>query len=539
MKAVIYARYSSDNQREESIEGQIRDCTDYAKYNNITLVNTYIDRAYSAKTDNRPSFQQMIKDSSKKLFDMIIVWKLDRFARNRYDSAYYKNALKKNGVRVVSAKENISEGAEGIILESVLEGYAEFYSVELAQKVNRGMRENALKCMNNGTVTPMGYYVDENQHLQIDQAKAPFVVEIFERFAQGEKVKSIIDNMKARGIGVTVRGKRGHKKPHETPLSYNIIRHMLSNRKYIGEYRYKDVVIPNGVPAIINLELFERVQQKIGVNKKAPARHKAGTEYLLTTKLFCGKCDAMMIGESGKGKSGKIYHYYKCSHVKKIHKCDKKAIQKDKIENLVIKTIMEKVMNDNLMEQLSLRLYQLQMEENAVVPALKNRLADVENKIENILTAIENGVVLKTTKSRLEKLEQEQEQLSVELCEAQIKMPFLSQEQILFGLTKFRRLNMDTKQGKQMLIDSFINKIYLYDDYVLITCNYIDGTEKITLDDVENCDFDNEGQKENKSEEKCSDLLKSGSPKGTRTPVFAVRGRRLNRLTMRPYSICL
>ena len=123
MKAVIYARYSSDNQREESIEGQLRDCMQYAEYNDIQVVGSYIDRALSAKTDNRPNFQKMIKDSAKRIFDVIIVWKLDRFARNRFDSAYYKNVLKKNGVRVVSAKESISEGAEGIILESVLEGF--------------------------------------------------------------------------------------------------------------------------------------------------------------------------------------------------------------------------------------------------------------------------------------------------------------------------------------------------------------------------------------------------------------------------------
>lgn len=122
MKAVIYARYSSDNQREESIDGQLRECMEYAKFNDIDVVNSYIDRALSAKTDNRPNFQRMIKDSYKGLFDVALVWKLDRFARNRYDSAHYKTILKRNGVRVLSAKETISEGAEGILLESMLEG---------------------------------------------------------------------------------------------------------------------------------------------------------------------------------------------------------------------------------------------------------------------------------------------------------------------------------------------------------------------------------------------------------------------------------
>ena len=123
MKAVIYARYSSDNQREESIEGKIRDCMSYAEYNDIQIVGNYIDRALSAKTDNRPNFQKMIKDSAKQMFDAIIVWKLDRFARNRYDSAYYKNILKKNGVRVISAKETISQGAKASCLNRSLRAW--------------------------------------------------------------------------------------------------------------------------------------------------------------------------------------------------------------------------------------------------------------------------------------------------------------------------------------------------------------------------------------------------------------------------------
>lgn len=135
MTGVIYARYSSDNQREESIEGQLRECKEFAEKNDIAILGTYIDRALSAKTDNRPDFQRMIKDSDKNMFDVVLVWKLDRFARNRYDSAHYKSILKRNGVNVVSATEIISQGAEGILLESLLEGYAEYYSAELSEKV--------------------------------------------------------------------------------------------------------------------------------------------------------------------------------------------------------------------------------------------------------------------------------------------------------------------------------------------------------------------------------------------------------------------
>ena len=171
MKAVIYARFSSDRQREESIEGQIRECTEYAQRQGITIINTYIDRAKSASkdVDKRENFLRMIRDSNKHLFDIVLVWKLDRFARSRYDSAHFKNILKKNGVKVVSATENITDGPEGIILESMLEGMAEYYSAELSEKIHRGQKENALKGKNNGGTVPLGYILNkETQHLEVN-----------------------------------------------------------------------------------------------------------------------------------------------------------------------------------------------------------------------------------------------------------------------------------------------------------------------------------------------------------------------------------
>ena len=157
MNAVIYARYSSDNQREESIEGQLRECQAFAESNDMIIVDTYIDRALSAKTDNRPDFQRMIKDSASGTFDIVIVWKLDRFARNRYDSAHYKSVLQKNGVKVVSATEKISQTSEGILLESLLEGMAEYYSADLSEKVIRGLTENAIKCKFNSDPITFGF----------------------------------------------------------------------------------------------------------------------------------------------------------------------------------------------------------------------------------------------------------------------------------------------------------------------------------------------------------------------------------------------
>ena len=200
MNGVIYARYSSDNQREESIEGQIRECLEFADRQGINVVANYIDRAFSAKTDDRPDFQRMIEDSAKHLFDVVIVWKLDRFARNRYDSARNKAILKKNGVRVVSAKENISDRPEGILLEAMLEGYAEFYSAELSEKVIRGMTENALKCKFNGSQIPYGYSVGNDRKYHIEPTEAKVVQEVYRRYADGEPSTRICKDLNARGI---------------------------------------------------------------------------------------------------------------------------------------------------------------------------------------------------------------------------------------------------------------------------------------------------------------------------------------------------
>ncbi len=331
MTAVIYARYSSDSQREESIEGQIRECTAFAEKNGITILRHYIDRAFSAKTDNRPEFQAMVKDSGKKLFDMVIVWKLDRFARNRYDSARYKTLLKKNGVKVVSATGVISNGAEGIILESVLEGYAEYFSADLSEKVIRGRTENALKCKFNGGTLPIGYVIDSEHHFQIDPLTAPYVLEVFKRYDEGATMTDIRDWLNEKGMKNT----RGQ------PFTYNSVQHLLNSRRYMGEFRYRDTVIPDGIPTIVPKDLFDRVQEKLAKNKKAPARHKAEDDYLLTTKLFCGYCGSYMCGESGTSHTGKVHHYYKCATVKKKRgDCHKKPVNKQFIEDFVVHETM-------------------------------------------------------------------------------------------------------------------------------------------------------------------------------------------------------
>lgn len=481
MKAVIYARFSSDRQREESIEGQVRECRDYAEQNSITIVDTYIDRAKSASkdTDKRESFLQMVRDSAKHIFDVVLVWKLDRFARSRYDSAHFKNILKKNGVKVISATEHITEGPEGIILESMLEGMAEYYSAELAAKIHRGQKENALKGRNNGGSIPLGYKLNEDQHLEIDPLTAPFVQEVFKRYADGEAVREIRDDFNKRGIK-TSRGK---------DFAYSSFDAILSNRKYIGEYKYQDVVIPGGVPAIVDTETFERVQARRKKNKISPAASKAPERYLLTTKLFCGMCGKMMAGESGVGNKGKIYRYYKCHNAKNKKGCTKKPVKKEWIENLVVHETMSMIMDDELMGQLVDRLLELQHEENYDLKILKQQLAEVEKGVENMLNAIEAGIVTVSTKERLMALEEQRNDLEGRILREQVRHPALTREQITFFLHQFRRIDMNDEDERQRLIDSFVNAVFVFDDKIVLTFNYKDGTKTIKLSDLNSSDL--------------------------------------------------
>ena len=477
MNAVIYARYSSDSQREESIEGQLRECTAFAEKNGITILRHYIDRAFSAKTDNRPEFQAMIKDSNKKLFDMIIVWKLDRFARNRYDSARYKAQLKKNGVKVVSATETISDGAEGILLESMLEGMAEYYSADLAEKVVRGMTENALKCKYNGGTLPIGYTIGSEQYFQIDPLTAPFVLEAFKQYDEGATMTQIRDWLNDKGIKNT----RGQE------MTYNSVQHMLNNRRYIGEYSYREIVTPDGIPAIVPKDLFDRVQKKMAKNKKAPARHKAEDDYLLTTKLFCGYCGAYLCGESGTSRTGIVHHYYKCVSVKKKRaECHKKPVKKDWIEDMVVNETMKVVMDDKAIEAIVSMLMELQDRESTSLPLYEKELKDTEAAIDNMLNAIQQGILNKSTKARLDELEAAKDELEIKIaCEKLIK-PKLTAEQMTFWLHRFRKLDVSKKEHRQMLIDTFVNAIFLYDDKMLLTFNFKDGTKTITFSDVNN-----------------------------------------------------
>lgn len=489
MNVVLYLRYSSDKQNEQSIEGQRRVCEDYCRRTNMTIVGIYIDRALSASknAEKREDFQKLIKDSEKHTFEAVVVYKLDRFARNRYDSAVYKSKLKKNGVRVVSATENISDTPEGIILESVLEGMAEFYSRELAQKVTRGMHETALKCHSCGGSTPLGFKIENKKYI-IDDLTAPIVREAFQRYADGETIQTIIADFNGRGYR-TASGKLFNK---------NSFKSMFHNEKYIGVYQYKDVRIEGGIPAIIDVDLFKRVSERCDMNKHAPATAKAKTEYLLSQKLFCGHCGSLMVGDSGTNPSKDTYYYYSCRK-KKAHECDKKSVRKDWIEDVVVEDTLS-LLTPQFIADIAEKVEAYSEEEvlnNKTIPAIKARIAEADKAIKNLAKALEQGSMSPTILNRLSELETEKTQLEAELESASAEIAIVDRYQVMWWLEQFSNGDKTDADFRRRLIDTLVNSVTIWDNP--------DGTKKITI--LYNL-RDNNTHTVN-----CSDLSRDGSPR--------------------------
>lgn len=493
MNVVIYARYSSDRQTEASIEGQLKVCYDYAERNNHTVIGEYIDRALTGKTDKRPKFQQMIKDSEKGAFQGVLIYQTDRFARNRYDSATYKAKLKKNGVRVISARETITEDASGILMESVLEGMAEYFSAELSQKVTRGMNLNAEKCIYNGGTVPFGFKI-VNKKYTIDVEAAPYVKKIFEMYADGHTIKEIIDFLNSKNI----------KTSTGTKFNYSSLHTMLKNKKYIGTYTYSKYEIENGIPRIISNELFEKVQRTTETNKKAPARTKAIEEYLLTTKLFCGHCKDLMVGVSGTSCNKKKFCYYSCNKSRK-KLCNKKNVGKEYIEDIVINKCRQLLTDENieLIAQAFIKANEND-ESNFEIKRLDKEIKRCNKEKSNLLQALKQcdmDDVKQDIFNEIKAINTEIEKMSAEI--AAIKnnsVATIDENEVKFFLHGLRKGDVDSKRYRKALVTIFVNAIYLYDDKITYVFNI--GNDPVTLpfeylEDVEN---------------NSSDLMKNGSP---------------------------
>lgn len=477
MNAVIYARYSSHNQTEQSIEGQLHDCYEYAKRYDIQVVGEYIDRAISGTTDDRPDFQRMIADAAKKQFERVLVWKLDRFARNRYDSALYKHRLKQYGVRVISVMENVGEGDESILLEALLEASAEYYSLDLKKKIKRGQRESISKGKYCGGSIPFGYRLEDGK-LRIDEKKAPIVRYIFEEYAQGTRMVDIIEELTKRGV----RSSKG------CPITHNTFSRLLVNPAYIGEYQYNGETVPGLAEAYISKDLFEKVQTMVNKHKHAPAAAKAPTEYLLQGKIFCGHCGAHMIGDSGIGRHGAKFCYYTCYNRKKKHICQKKSEKKDFIEWYVVEQTVQYILNPPCMKQVAKAVvaeYDKEFSGGKVEEAEKavRRLEQELNKLVDALIEAPKAAHPRIYE-KMESLEAQKAALEADLIKLRIASDIrITEDEVRAWLKKFCTGDLFDEGFRRNIIDTFINSVYLYDNRVLIFYN-IKGGKQVSYIDI-------------------------------------------------------
>lgn len=515
--AVIYARYSSHRQDEQSIEGQLHVCHDYAKRNGLVVVGEYIDRAISGRTDDRPEFQRMIADAKKKAFQYVIVYRLDRFTRNRYDSAIYKYKLKQCGVKLLSAMEQIGDNPESVILEAVLEASAEYYSLELAQKVRRGRIESARKGKFVGGGIPIGYK-SENGYLVLDEEKAPYVKYAFEQYAQGVSKREIIDELNRRGL----RNQNGE------PLNHNAIHRVLRSEKYIGVLEQSGVRIEGGCPAIIDRNTFDLVQARLDLMRRCGAKHTAApnVEYLLTGKVFCGMCGESMHGVSGNGKTGVTWHYYQCNgRRKKKNDCRKRHEKKDFLEWYVCEQTVEYVLVPERIRIIAAAVvaeYEKEFGADSI-RKLERQIESVKREIDRYIEAVVD--LPKGARSslfdKIQNLTDEKDALEIDLAKLRVaNKVHLTEDEIVAWLRSFCTGDLFDMEFRKRIINVLINSVFVFDDKIIIYYNVKGGKQVSFIDMLESygeegCPGPDDDLPEDSAEVDRSPSAASGPPNAT------------------------
>lgn len=428
-RAALYARFSSNNQREESIDAQMRAMEEYCQRNNIIIVSRYADEAKSATTDKRPQFQQMISDSNSHEFDMVLVHKLDRFSRNRFDHAIYQRALNKNGVTLYSVLENLDDSPESIMMQSVISGMSEFYSANLSREVQKGMKENALKAISTGGISPLGYDVDPvTRKYVINEKEAEAVRIIFSMYAKGYGYSAIMDELNDKGF-TTKTGK------HFTKSGFYSI---LTNPKYNGTYvynrrtakapdgtrnnhTYKDysdmIIIEGGCPRIIDEETFKAVAKRIKENKHSGGRvskHEK-EQYLLTGRVRCMDCNHSMAGNMRfSGRNKEKYVTYRCPTNRKF--CSNKEISRDYLERYTIYLLETHIFNSKALGRIKKNILKYSSTAETLLEqdysAIDVEIARNAEELKNIADAVAAGLLSSALVERLNQLEEEKQELA-------------------------------------------------------------------------------------------------------------------------------
>lgn len=478
--AVIYARYSSDSQTEQSIEGQLRVCQEYAKANNMLVVDTYIDRAMTGTNDMRPDFQRMIKDSGKRQWNYVIVYKLDRFSRDKYETTIHKHTLKDNGVKLLSAMENIPDSPEGIILESLLEGMNQYYSAELSQKVHRGLNESYRKGNFTGGAKIYGYDVVDLKNV-INPEEGEIVKEIFTKYAQGSTAVAIAKDLQSRGI----RTKKG--KYIDSIKIYKV----LVNTKYNGKVQHNGVVYDNIYPQIVDDVTWQKVQDIHHSNKHAPGKKKEIFDFILSGKLVCGDCKRTMVGESGTSHTSARHYYYSClSRRRKRQPCKTESVNKQWLEDTVINTTWAFLSNKEVVKQIAETLFKLHEAEsktNSNMKSLESKRLIALKASQNLIAAIEQGIITEQTKIRLKELEAQISQLDFDIeQERQRSYTFLTVDMIEKFLNAVICGDIQEISVRKLIVKSFIREIILDNDKLIITYYFTEQYSKheITSDET-------------------------------------------------------
>lgn len=486
--AIAYYRYSSHAQNETSIEQQRTEAERYANAHGFRIIKEYADEALSGTSDDRPQFQLMLSEVGRIRPAALIVWKTDRIARNRIDSALAKKTIRDAGCTLHYVAEAIpQESPEGALFEGILESMAEFYSKQLRQNIDRGMRYNAENCLYNGHPT-LGYKPEEgkkaNKKILINPDTAPIVQRIFADYAGGKPLQVIVNELNNDGL-VTVQGKK---------FTVNSLRHILHNEAYIGTYKHGDIVIENGIPALVSKELFRQVQERFVKNKRRGAQTAAGLEeasaprYWLTGKLFCGYCGDSMQGVSGTSKTGAKHYYYYCKEQRKHH-CTKKPVKKDMIENAVLQVLYGILANSENSFRLAteaVAYYEENYKETNYMDALEAELKDTQKALDNLVKAIEMGIFSETTQKRLMELENRKKGLLDAIEAERVRMDLLQDaHSIEVYFQKYSDPDRFDDDIRDEVLDYFVDKIFVYDDRIIVTGKYFDGVaEQVMFDEL-------------------------------------------------------
>lgn len=456
-KAVIYCRYSSHNQRDVSIEQQIKACRAYAQSIGAEVVKVYDDHALTGTNDRRPGFQALISEAAVMDYALVIVYSLDRFSRDKYDSAIYKHKLKEYGKRVVSATENISDDPAGLLMESVLEGFAAYYSAELARKIKRGMEHNAERCMVTGSL-PYGYVKGPDGRYAIQEEQAEVVREIYNRVISGEYLSRIIEDLNRRGL----RTKSGAAWNRS---SFNALLH---NERYTGVYIYGSVRVPGGVPAILDRSTFDAAQDALKTKSRPRRgggpirRRRENGVYLLTGKLYCSQCGSAMVGVSGKSSADRINYYYTCKGRREKSGCAAPMIRRERIEREVAAAIMAQLTPERI--ALLVDAFEATQEaQNAAsasdLGALREQLAAVEKGLENILRAVERGFDLDGLLARSLSLEQRRKELREQIATAELQAVEVTREDVEAMLYLFAGGDPGDAATQEALFSAFLVRV--------------------------------------------------------------------------------